>query len=355
MLVKFEGESLVYALPEEKIASRPEWYDSSDKSRGHSKLLHYTQENIIDSDFSDVDKILKTGDVLVLNNTKVINARFIFNDQSCEMLLCREYDDYWYALARPMKFFKPDTVHKISENLSIYVIGLNETRRFLKIKLLKNNQNDLRNINDLISLDGHVPIPPYIREGKSDNSDKTDYQTVYAKNYGSVAAPTAGLHFSDVILEKLKAKGVIIKYVTLHVGPASFLPVNDPDNYKPLAESYEVTEDTWRAIELAKSEKRRVIAVGTTVIRSLESFAIIKDKQNSYSTFIETELFITPGYKFEIVDCCFTNFHQPKTTHLLLVAAFVGLEALDKIYKHALENNYRFLSYGDSSYLEMRL
>lgn len=359
-----------YELPEDKIAKRPEWFYKTNSTRGNSKLLHFRRSmagyEIIDRSFRSVVNLLHEGDLLVLNKTRVLNARFLFylNEREYEVLLCKKLDlancatedeaVCWYALARPMKEFEFNQVFPISQSISATVLGKDETGRFLKIRLGKIDSANTESIDQLILLEGFVPIPPYIRQGKSDDFDREDYQTVFAKDLGSVAAPTAGLHFSQEILESLVKKGIDVRFLTLHVGPASFLPVNDPLNHQPMTEKYEMSSGLWSKVEIAKKEGRRVIAVGTTVIRALESFMLLDESVREYECMLETSLFIREGFEFKAVDACFTNFHQPRSSHLLLVAAFLGRENLEKVYSHALNSNYRFLSYGDSSFLEVR-
>lgn len=350
-----------YPLPEEKIALRPVWHDHPE--RGGSKLLHFsfdgTNSHLSDLVFHNITDLLSPGDLLILNNTKVINARFIFSigKREAELLLCRMADEEsWYCLSRPMRHFSLGHTYRIAPSLLAEVIGVSEDKRYLNVRIYEcDGSGEAKGIAsiDVIHGQGVVPIPPYIRKGKSDHFDKTEYQTVYAEHFGSVAAPTAGLHFSNEILSSLKNRGVLLSYLTLHVGPASFLPVFDSAAHRPMTETYYVNQSLWEGILDTRKRKNKVIAVGTTVIRALESFAKIQNKESAFNKALETDLFISPGYTFDVVSSCVTNFHQPKSTHLLLIAALIGTENLEKVYRHALSHNYRFLSYGDSSFLDL--
>lgn len=354
-----------YPLAEEKIALRPLWYGQEQDKRGQSKLLHgkITRDDLIinDRNFTEITALLKPNDLLILNDTKVLNARFkltLPDNKKAEVLLCTTNDssfDFknWIALAKPLKHLLNFERLLLSTSLEAKINGRDETGRFLKLELLKTNPADLRSILEIVMEDGLTPIPPYIRRGLSDDADEVDYQTIYAEHLGSAAAPTAGLHFSAKILAELRKKGVRIEFLTLHVGPASFLPVHDPINHQPFPEMYSVSKKLWSKIAETRTNGGRVIAVGTTVIRSLESFVRLEDYSSQFDRYLKTDLFIKPGFEFKIVNNCFTNFHQPKSTHLLLIAALIGKNNLEKVYNHALKSNYRFLSYGDSSFLEV--
>jgi len=354
-----------YPLNEDQIAVRPLWHGQEPDKRGQSRLLHakvQANETVIsDRKFSEIKDLLNPSDLLILNNTKVLNARFkieLPGGKKGEVLLCTTNDsstdfNSWIALAKPLKSILTYETIKLSDSLDAKILGRDETERFLKLELIKTDPSDKRTILEIVTEEGMTPIPPYIRKGMSDDSDELDYQTVYAEHLGSAAAPTAGLHFSQEILGELHEKGVDVRFLTLHVGPASFLPVHDPINHQPFPEMYSVSAELWKSISETRARGGRVIAVGTTVIRSLESFARISDYASYFDRYLETDLFIQPGFEFKVVSNCFTNFHQPKSTHLLLIAALIGKINLEKVYTHALKSNYRFLSYGDSSFLEV--
>lgn len=368
-----------YILPENRIAQR---HASFEGRREDSKLLRLSfpsQESSLehsdssnseflleDVNFTEALSVFKKGDLLVLNNTKVIHARFFCIDEKvkdAEVLLIEQdtsEGNLWRALARPMKKFKSGMQIRLSERLSALVKGRTEDDRFLLLSLIPFSVNASSEVTTNISIqklveeDGSIPIPPYIRQGRSDSLDKEMYQTTFAEKEGSVAAPTAGLHFSEAVLQQIRDIGVEIKFVTLHVGPGSFLPVQDYNKHQVFEEKFFVSKDLWDAIELRKNENKRVIAVGTTVLRALETVGSHPHKEELLSKWNSTNLFIKPGFDFKAVDVLFTNFHQPSSTHLLLVEAFIGREAIEAVYDYALSNEYRFLSYGDTSCLERR-
>lgn len=349
---------LFYELPQEKIAQRPASYFDA---RSASKLLHANvisgELSLRDLVFKNVYEVLRFGDLLVLNNTKVIHARFFVELHSAkfgEILLVRpmEAPDLWECLGKPLKKLEGLGSFSLSKRLKAHVLGRINEGRGLSIRL---EVLDGSKLEDVIRYDGFAPIPPYIREGLSDDSDKDLYQTVYAREEGSVAAPTAGLHFTEEILSDLKNRGVNTTSITLHVGPYSFFPVAEKiEESQVLTERFMVSSETYQAIDIAKKENRRVIAVGTTVVRCLETFYALEGKEDRINKWQESSLMITPGYEFKVVDSMFTNFHQPRSTHLLLVGAFLGVSNMLAVYKHALIHNYRFLSYGDSSFLEKK-
>lgn len=309
-----------YDLPKDRIAQRPVYpYDKA-------KLLVVNRSGeLSEKVFYDLDQLLTAKDLLVFNNTKVILARLFGTFESggeVEVMLQEKLThDRWKVFGYPMKKFKKNSVIIFSSKLS----GVIEERPDLKTAIIRFIGNDEI---------GTMPIPPYIRDGKGDDQDLKDYQTIFAKEEGSIAAPTASLHFTKELLEKLRNKGVRFAFITLHVGTSSIFPVED----KPGSERFSISKDTIERVENTKKRGGRVIAVGTTTCRALESYGIKEG---------ETDLFITPGYKFKYVDSLITNFHQPQTTHLLLVEALIGSKLLEESYKYALENEFRFLSYGD--------
>jgi len=333
-----------YDLPEELIAQTPL------KDRSSSKLLVLNKETgeIKDKVFSDIVDLLESGDVLVLNNTKVIPARLIGVKEETnaviEILLLKNIEgDAWECLARPGKRLHEGT---------IVSFGNGE----LKAKVISKKEEGIHEIEllydgilyEILDKLGSMPLPPYIHESLTDNDR---YQTVYAENPGSAAAPTAGLHFTKDILDKLKEKCVIITYVTLHVGLGTFRPVNVSKilEHDMHSEFYIMNKETADILNKAKKENRRIIAVGTTSIRTLES---VMSKYGEFKECAEsTNIFIYPGYKFKAIDALITNFHLPKSTLVMLVSALAGRDNIMNAYKHAIDNKYRFFSFGDAMFI----
>lgn len=345
-----------YELPESFIAQRPV-SDSVDE-RANSRLLIAKQGgaswsiDIVDEVFSSIGNYLHSGDLLVLNNTSVRPSRFfgriLPEDKSVEILLIapilEKGSDYWRALARPMKKLQAGGHVELSPVLNAEVLERTTCGRFVELRLSRTPAAETgRSISELVEHSALMPIPPYIRQGIADERDQISYQTVYAKNRGSIAAPTAGLHFTPALLTSLKERGIQVETITLHVGVGSFLPVADTESHKMASETFEVDAAVLEKIRATKARGDRVVAVGTTCVRALESAV--------RGTSTETELFITPGFRFLAVDAMVTNFHQPRTTHLLLVSAFIGSSESKMIYEHALSAKYRFLSYGDAMLL----
>ena len=331
-------ETYNYSLSKELIAQYPA------PKRDESRLLCFKKDKkeITHHIFKELPDLLSTSDVLVLNNTKVIPARFFVKTdkgKEVEILLVSSISPdglTWKILASPMKsLIGVETLHATPLH-PINIIN-NETIKF-------NSHDDLRFILTTI---GQMPLPPYIKR-KVERIDVDRYQTVFAKESGAVAAPTASLHFTDELLEKIKQKRVEIQYITLHVGPGTFLPIrsNDIREHKLIRESFYIDQDTWEKIKETKKNKKRIIACGTTTVRALEYAARI----NKFSGL--TNLFITPGFEFKIVDALITNFHLPKTTLLVLVSALIGWENVKKIYEDAIKQKYRFYSYGDAMFIE---
>lgn len=350
-----------YQLPQARIAQRP-------APSGSSRLLHAqvsgsAATEISDCEFSQLTEVLRAGDLLVVNNSKVIPARFFPEDlgDKAEVLLLSSLKsesgtELWEVLARPMKKCERAGTFMLSEHLQATAKGRSEQGDTLLLELVSTDNNC--SVTQLIEQEGVMPIPPYIRGGHADAQDRQRYQTVYADIAGSVAAPTAGLHFTDELFTRLTMAEIEVVQLTHHVGPASFLPVRDGDwqTHKMSIEFFSMSAQVLAALECAISEKRRVVAVGTTCVRALESFFAIDDieaRKKNTNKFISTGLFITPGYQFKVVDVLITNFHQPLSTHLLLVAAFAGVVPCEEIYNHALESDYRFLSYGDGMCIEL--
>ena len=333
-----------YHLPAELIAQHPA------KERTGSRLLHVDGNTGVfaDRQFRDLPGQLRAGDVLVFNNTQVIKARLHGHKESggkVEILIERVLADGQRALAhvRASKSPLPGATLIFKEDITATMIA---------------RANDLfeldfaANVFEILQRIGEVPLPPYI-EHIADIDDEQRYQTVYARHPGSVAAPTAGLHFDEAMLDLLRGKGVELAYVTLHVGAGTFRPVRDDDISKHVmhSECYAVPTETVAAIAKAKAHGGRVVAVGTTSMRTLE--AASRDGTLTAETG-ETQIFITPGYAFRTVDRLITNFHLPKSTLMMLVSAFAGTENIQRAYAHAVAERYRFFSYGDAMLLERR-
>lgn len=346
-----------YILPEELIAQLPT------EDRTHSKMmaLDKVAKTIEHKHFFDIVDMLDENDVLVLNNTRVIPARLFGNKVSIaplqdqkqgniEVFLLKEVENHiWEALIRPSKRIKPEQIIKISDELSVKALELLGEGKWL-VELIY--EGDIYKVLEKV---GNIPLPPYIeRKITGDDRKNIDferYQTVFAQNAGSVAAPTAGLHFNEEILKKLKQKGVQICYVTLNVGLGTFKPVKCENilEHKMDSEIFEITEETASMINKAKQNKKNIVAVGTTSVRTLETafqkFGEIKACKDS------SQLFIYPPYEFKIVDKLITNFHLPKSTLLMLVSALAGKDFIFEAYKQAIKNEYRFYSYGDCMFI----
>ncbi len=334
-----------FDLPEALIATRPA------VPRSAARLLLANGDTIRDAQVSDLVDILRPGDRLVLNNTRVIPARLFGTRQrgpavaKVEITLLEPQAEGWRALAKPLRKVMPGEVIRFSDQLSAVVAEKSET--------------DLRLVFNLTGPDfdaalaeaGLMPLPPYIAAKRpADAQDKTDYQTVFARHSGAVAAPTASLHFDAGLLAALAAKGVQFTEVTLHVGAGTFLPVKveDVTTHKMHAEWGEVTPEAADEINATKAAGGRVIPVGTTALRLIESAAVSGQVAAWTGT---TDIFIYPGYRFRVADALMTNFHLPKSTLLMLVSALMGKDRIDRIYTHAVSSGYRFFSYGDSSLL----
>lgn len=335
-------KSYFYDLPEELIAQTPA------EPRDSSRLLvyHKSSGEIEHKVFRDVLDYLKPGDVLVVNNTRVLPARLYGKKESgaqIEVLLLKRIDlNTWETLAKPGKRLKVGTEIIFSENLK----GKIKSDTDFGGKIIEFEFDGV--FEDIISKCGVMPLPPYIHK---QYKDKERYQTVYNKITGSSAAPTAGLHFTNELLEKIRAKGVEIIEVLLHVGLGTFRPVNENSilEHKMHSEYIEVTSENATKLNNAKREGRRIIAVGTTSVRVLESATdnngIIHACQK------ETDIFIYPGYKFKMVDGLITNFHLPESTLIMLVSAFIGYDETMKMYNTAVKEKYRFFSFGDATLL----
>jgi S-adenosylmethionine:tRNA ribosyltransferase-isomerase len=311
-------------------------------------VLERQQQTISHRHFYDIIDLLQAGDVLVVNKTRVIPARLFGakeNGTAVEIFLLHEVSkDVWKCLVHPGKKLKQAQKITFSENFSGYISrGDEEGIR----EITFNYSGDFWS---LLEKHGHVPLPPYIVR-TDDKADKTAYQTVYAQENGSVAAPTAGFHFTDEILNKLKQKGVFLTEVILHVGLGTFRPVKEDDitRHKMHSEFCRISDKTAETINSAKKDGRRVIAVGTTSVRALESFA---DRGQITPGEKWTDIFIYPGIGFSIVDGLITNFHLPESSLIMLVAAFAGYGFTQQAYAEAVKEKYRFFSYGDAMFIK---
>jgi len=344
-----------FALDKELIAKQPA------NPRDTSRLLDLSDENAVnDLHFYDLPKLLKAGDVMVFNDTKVIPARLYGKrgEALVEVTLYHPDDGIsWWS------FIKNSKRLHVGDIICFYTDEISAEESTFSAEVLQKDQEDgvlirfnceADNLGKLLEQYGSMPLPPYIKRDKplaglwNRYNDKEDYQTVYAKHEGAVAAPTAGLHFTDRLLKEIDAMGVKRVFLTLHVGAGTFLPVktDDTDNHKMHAEYGIISPETCAVINEAKKQGRRIIAVGTTSVRLLESAA---DEDGILQPFCgETNIFITPGYKFKILDMIITNFHLPKSTLFMLICAIGGIERMQKAYQHAIAEKYRFYSYGDS-------
>ena len=337
-----------YDLPEKYIAQKPIY------PRDHSKLMiiDENKDEFIHDRFYNIVNYLDKGDVLVVNNSKVIPARLhgvkVPTGGKVEALLLKKHkdDNVWECLVKPARRLKKgqDISFGNGKLKSKIIKELSEGRRLLEFE----KTEDLDNIIDKI---GEMPLPPYI---KQELEDKNRYQTVYAKWRGSAAAPTAGLHFTDDLISKLEDKGVIIAEVMLHVGLGTFRPVDEKDitKHNMHSEYYEIDNKTAALLNNAKASGKKVVAVGTTSIRVLESASdsngLLKGNKG------KTDIFIYPGYRWKFVDSLITNFHLPKSSLLMLVSAFVGRDKILHAYEEAKDHNYRFFSFGDAMFLTRR-
>ena len=333
-----------FYLPEELIAQKPV------QNRDESRLLAVNLNNHTyeDKHFFDILNYLNPGDVLVRNNTKVIPARLLGVKEKtgahCELLLLKQIEgDNWECLTRPAKSLKVGARVDFGDG-SLIAECIEEREEGLRVFKFIYQGIFLEVLDKL----GKMPLPPYIREQLCTNDR---YQTVYAKYEGSAAAPTAGFHFTEQLFEKIKAKGVEVIDITLHIGLGTFRPVKveDTKDHVMHSEVYEITKESADKLNKAKAENRRIIAIGTTSVRTLEA------NFTKYHTFTPTKeptnIFIQPGYEFSAVDAIITNFHLPKSTLIMLVSAFAGREFTLELYKHAVDERYRFFSFGDSMFL----
>ena len=333
-----------YELPEELIAQTP----ISKRDTSRLMILDKKTGEITHKHFHDIIHELNKGDVLVLNDTKVIPARLIGTKEETgaviELLLLKDLgENIWECLSRPAKRLKEGTIVTFSPKLKAKVVEKKE-EGIVRVQLI---YNDI--LMEILDELGEMPLPPYIHEKLQ---DKDRYQTVYAKNIGSAAAPTAGLHFTKELLDELKNKGVEILFITLHVGLGTFRPVEVENvlEHHMHSEFYQMSKDVADKLNLAKKEGRKIYAVGTTSVRTLETI------MHKYHEFKEcsgnTDIFIYPGFEFQAIDGLITNFHLPKSTLLMLVSALSSREIILHAYKIAVEEKYRFFSFGDAMFIK---
>ena len=331
-----------YDLPEELIAQTPA------EPRDSSRLMVYSraEDKVTHAHFRDLTRFLREGDLLVINNTKVIPARIFAHmegrESVFEILLLRRLDyARWETIMRPARKARKGSVLKVSDELSAEVEDVGE----YGVRTVRFSFDGV--FEDILDRVGNMPLPPYIHEKLA---DKTRYNTVYSKTEGSAAAPTAGLHFTPEIMEKVRESGADFQEVLLHIGLGTFRPVKAEKvtEHEMHSEYYELTPEAAEKINAAKREGRRVIAVGTTAVRVLESTA----DENGYVTprTGETKIFIYPPYRFKCVDALITNFHLPESTLIMLVSAFLGREKTLELYNMAVKERYRFFSFGDSCF-----
>ena len=321
-----------YDLPEERIAKFPP------KERGSTRLLVLNRKTgkIQDSYYRDLADFLNPGDVLILNDTRVMQSRLFCHlpdGRQRELVVLEKHGN------EPQKVMYRGKLHD-GDKLKV------ADQEIVITKILGNGIAEVTSdtpLADLAEKYGTVPLPPYLHRD-AEESDKKRYQTVWAKNMGSAAAPTASLNMTEELLEKLKQKGVIVKYLTLHVGLGTFLPIrtDEVEGHKMHSEWFHIPEDTITAIKEVKNQNHRVVALGTTVARTLEYYG------KTGKTEGEDDIFIYPGFKFAVIDALLTNFHAPKSTVLMLASAFAGWDHLKNAYAHAVDEKYNFLSYGDS-------
>ncbi len=332
-----------YYLPEELIAQTP----LQNRSESRLMVLNRKNQTIEHKVFSDIVDLFDENDVLVFNDTKVIPARIIGVKEETqaviELLLLKDLgNNCWETLAKPQRRVKIGSIISFGNGELKAKCIAKEDMGICKFELIYDGI-----LVEILDRLGSMPLPPYIHEKLE---DPNRYQTVYAKHPGSAAAPTAGLHFTNEILEKLKAKGVELIFITLHVGLGTFRPVEEDDltNHVMHEEYYEISKEAAEALNKAKASHKRIIAVGTTSTRTLESAYADGFKECCAST----KIFIYPGYKFKAIDAQITNFHLPKSTLIMLVSALAGREFILKAYNEAVKENYRFFSFGDAMFIE---
>ncbi|HEU5047880.1 MAG TPA: tRNA preQ1(34) S-adenosylmethionine ribosyltransferase-isomerase QueA [Rickettsiales bacterium] len=329
-----------FELPPERIATEPV------SPRDSARMLVVNHQAFQDSSVLELPDFLQPGNIMVFNNTKVIPARLYGKrgEANIEVTLHKHMGgNSWRVFAKPGKRLRVGDNILFAEDFSARVLEKYESG---EVDMLFESENLYTSLERY----GTMPLPPYMkRAGQA--SDKQDYQTIYAQKEGAVAAPTAGLHFTDRLFKKLEEKGVAKAYVTLHVGGGTFLPVKSDDTQGHImhSEYAEISAETASLLNQARQEGRRIIAVGTTSLRVLESAAKADGTLGAFAG--ETDIFITPGYRFKAVDVLMTNFHLPCSTLFMLVSAFCGLDTMQAAYRHAIDRKYRFYSYGDACLL----
>lgn len=333
-----------FVLPEELIAQYPL------EQRTASRLLQVSGMELFDRHFADIFDLIQANDLLIFNNTRVIPARLHGQKESggkVEVLVERVLDEH-HVLAHVRASKSPKAGSKLILEDVVHVTMLGREGDLFKLRF-EGEQSAIA----LLDTHGHMPLPPYI-ERADDEADQQRYQTVYAKHPGAVAAPTAGLHFDELLLNKLLDKGIKSAFVTLHVGAGTFQPVrvDNIEDHHMHAEYIDVDASVVEQIRQTKAQGGRVIAVGTTSVRSLESAAMQGELAEFHG---DSQIFIYPGYEFKVVDAMITNFHLPQSTLLMLVSAFSGYKNMMRAYQHAVEQKYRFFSYGDAMFLEKSL
>lgn len=341
-----------FELPDELIAR----YPKTERTASRLLQLNGNSGELTDRTFKDVLEIVQPGDLLVFNNTRVIPARMFGRKASggkLEVLVERMLDEHTIlAHVRCSKPPKPGTELFLGENDEFQAEMVARHDALFEIRFTSATA-----VLDILNTIGHMPLPPYI-DRPDEDADKERYQTVYNKKPGAVAAPTAGLHFDNPLLEQIKAKGVEFAYVTLHVGAGTFQPVrvDDVENHHMHSEYVEVPQEVVDAIQATRARGGRIIAVGTTSVRSLESAAqdALKKGTELVPFFGDTEIFIYPGYEYQLVDCLITNFHLPESTLIMLVSAFAGYDHTMAAYHHAVAEKYRFFSYGDAMFISKK-
>ena len=335
-------EEFNYHLPPNLIAQFPK----KDRSDSRLLILNPCQNIIVDKEFKSFIDTIKQNDLVIFNNTKVIKARLFGEKNSggkVEILIEKIINEH-------LVIGHIGTSKKIKDGLEILVgpAKIRVQSRIDNMFLLSISID----VYQLIDQFGQLPLPPYINR-KNNEEDLDRYQTIFAKHEGAIAAPTAGLHFDDVFFDHLKQKEIDYDFITLHVGSGTFQPVRQENiqNHKMHSEEFFIDENVYKKIEQTKKNNGRVIAIGTTVLRALESAYSVKKKITGFQ---KTDIFIYPGYRFKVVDSLFTNFHLPKSTLLMLVSAFAGHSFIMAAYRHAVHEEYRFFSYGDAMFIEQR-
>lgn len=342
-------EDFNFYLPDALIAQHPT------TERTASRMLHLNSFNgeLSDKMFINLAECLQAGDLLVFNDTRVIKARLFgvkHTGGNVEVLIERVINLHTvYAHVRASRAPKVGSRLTLSNAFDVEVIARHDD--LFELLFLSDTS-----VLDLLEQHGALPLPPYITHAATSN-DEERYQTVFSKHLGAVAAPTAGLHFNDAMLETLKQNGINLSYVTLHVGAGTFQPVrvDNINEHKMHSELYSISQETVDMIQATKNSGAKVVAIGTTALRALESAARVSQLNAGgvlQAGSGETDIFITPGYQFKVVDRLFTNFHLPKSTLLMLVSAFAGMDNIKKTYEHAIAEKYRFFSYGDAMLIE---